>query len=344
MSRMLKSRDNLKKCILFVLLLGFISIGAIGGCSNSEVGGQGSAGDTQALTENDFANDPSLRADPETNIVATFLEHPNSDTPENDTGQTGNDTIPYKYTRILEYTFCWEDEDDEAGHFMELKDGEGNEVLRVDVNGECVSEVIEAGNYVMIIHHDGRIETSHPIFIIPNPEELEQTRETDGLVNRFKVVAPNIIKGVQSTVTKDAEAQVDQNNINTLIKSNSCEGCDLSDADLSGADLSGADLNDAKLNYANLTGADLTGADLSSANCPGAIFTEADLTGADLTGAVLIAADLSGATLTGADLTGADLTGADLDFTVWCNGCTCAVGSVGTCTGCPPVEEVCTGS
>ena len=39
---------------------------------------------------------------------------------------------------------------------MELEDSDGNEILRIDVNGECVTEVIKAGDYVMIIHHDGR--------------------------------------------------------------------------------------------------------------------------------------------------------------------------------------------
>jgi len=59
MSRLLKSRDYFVKCLGFLLLLGFISLGSIGGCGNND------GDDTQALTENDFANDPSLSADPE---------------------------------------------------------------------------------------------------------------------------------------------------------------------------------------------------------------------------------------------------------------------------------------
>ena len=53
MSRLLKSRDYLMKCLGFVLLFGFISLGAIVGCNNN--GGGGSSQDTQALTENDFS-------------------------------------------------------------------------------------------------------------------------------------------------------------------------------------------------------------------------------------------------------------------------------------------------
>jgi hypothetical protein len=35
MSRLLKSRDYLIKCLGLVLILGFISLGAIGGCNNN---------------------------------------------------------------------------------------------------------------------------------------------------------------------------------------------------------------------------------------------------------------------------------------------------------------------
>ena len=35
MSRLLKSRDYVMKCLGFVLLFGFISLGAIGGCNNN---------------------------------------------------------------------------------------------------------------------------------------------------------------------------------------------------------------------------------------------------------------------------------------------------------------------
>ena len=44
MSRWLKTRDYLKKCLSFVLIFGFISLGAIGGCSDNNGGDQVSAG------------------------------------------------------------------------------------------------------------------------------------------------------------------------------------------------------------------------------------------------------------------------------------------------------------
>ena len=76
MNRLLKSRDYLMKCLGFVLLLGFISLGAIGGCSNNNGGGQNG---TQALTEHDFGTNPGLVADPEKHLIVKFLEHPDSE-------------------------------------------------------------------------------------------------------------------------------------------------------------------------------------------------------------------------------------------------------------------------
>ena len=292
---MRKSRNYLMKCFGFILLFGFISLGAIGGCNNNG----GVQDGTQALTENDFFNDPNLSANPKKGVVVTFLEPPDSKEPENDTGEIGNDVIPFKYKSTLEHTFCWEDDDPDAEHFMVLEDSEGNEIFRLDVNGECITVVLEAGDYVMIIHHDGRILTTHPVFIIPNPDDIQQARKTDGLINRFKVVIANILQGMQNTVSKDARAQTVQDNINTLISTNSCPSCNLTGADLSNANLSGAVLNNANL----------SGAKLNSAN----------LTNANLNGVILSSTNFSGAT--------------------WCDGgCTCGDNSFDMCIGCASID------
>ena len=131
-----------------------------------------------------------------------------------------------------------------------------------------------------------------------------------------------------------------------LLSTKSCPGCDLKTAPLSeinlrqanlrGADLSGAwmrgtdlteaDLTEADLTNADLTRADLTRADLWIADLAGANLAGSNLTGADLTSSYLAGASLSGADLTGAilrkvdlgsaDLNGADLTGADLTWAI----------------------------
>jgi len=176
MSRFLKSREHFMKCLGLVLLFGFISFGAIGGCNGD---GDQVSQVIRALTENDFSKDPGLSADPTGGVVIMLLEHPDSEKPDKDTGEVGEDRIPHRYTSTLNHTFCWEDGDGDAEHFMELVDSEGNEILKIDVNGQCVTEVIEAGDYVMIINHDGKKEKTHPIFIIPGRSGEQQAQRID---------------------------------------------------------------------------------------------------------------------------------------------------------------------
>ncbi len=140
MGGLLKSRDYFKKCLLFVLLLGFISLGTIGGCNNN-----GGDNNNQALTEIDFSEDSSISARPDGGIVVDFLEPPGGEKPESDTGEVGIDEIPVTYPQTVEQSFCWEDDDTLAMHFMVIEDSVGSEILRVDVNGECVTETIGAG-------------------------------------------------------------------------------------------------------------------------------------------------------------------------------------------------------
>ncbi len=101
-----------------------------------------------------------------------------------------------------------------------------------------------------------------------------------------------------------SERPVVEENFKTLIKTNSCPGCDLAGAvlvrvNLAGANLAGANLAGARLNLADLSGANLAGANLQGASLGGADLAGADLTGANLNGAVLQGAYLKGAKLDG---------------------------------------------
>jgi len=243
MNRLLKSRDYFMKCLGLALLLGFISFGAIGGCHND---GDQVSQVIQVLTENDFSDDPGLSADPRAGVVVMFLEHPDTEKPDNDTGEVGIDTIPHRYTTTLNHTFCWEDDDGDAEHFMELVDSEGNEILKIDVNGECITEVIEAGDYVMIINHDGKKEKTHPIFIIPgrSGEQAAQRIDTNkGLFKSAKSQFSKIINNFHNIITQKAKAQTVAENVKTLLSTNKCIACDLT----------GALMPDANLTDANLT-------------------------------------------------------------------------------------------
>jgi len=321
MGRLLKSQDYLMKCLLFVLLLGFISLGAIGGCGNNG----GEQDDTQALTENDFVNDPSLSANPRGGVVVIFLEHPDSEQPGNDTGEVGRDIIPYRYDKDLNHTFCFEDENDDAEHFAVFFDSDGNEVLRVEANGECVTVFIPAGDYFLELTHDGKIEDILPVFAIPGRTAEQTVRNVDtdkGLFKSSKNLFSIILNDLHHIITPKAKAQTVADNVQTLLSSDSCVGCNLSGANLIGADLSGGNLSNADLSDANLTGAFLAQSDLCGAN----------LSGADLCGANLSMASLDGAT----NLSGANLSGA-----TWCSGCICAEDPGDVCGGCDMDIEFC---
>nr|WP_320009597.1 pentapeptide repeat-containing protein [uncultured Desulfobulbus sp.] len=86
-----------------------------------------------------------------------------------------------------------------------------------------------------------------------------------------------------------------EKNVQRLLKTKSCPGCDLS-----GADLRQCRLTKAKLNGANLSGAQLNLADLSGANLQQAILFETDLSGADLSFADLNGAEFRGTIFEGA--------------------------------------------
>ena len=199
-----------------------------------------------------------MSADPRAGIVVMFLEHPDTEKPDNDTGEVGIDRIPHRYTSTLNHTFCWEDDDGDAEHFMELEDSDGNEILKIDVNGECVTEVIKAGDYVMIIHHDGKKEKTHPIFIIPVRSGGQQAQRIDTnqrLLKSERNIYARLINNLNSIITPKTNAQTPTpaENLTTILNTNECQECNLFGVDLSGANLSEADLSSVDLSAANLT-------------------------------------------------------------------------------------------
>ena len=341
---LIKSRNYLMKCLVFVLLFGFISLGAIGGCNNN--GGDGSSQDTQALTERDFFNNPGLSANPEDGVVVVFLEPTGAPEVDNLTGGLGFDIIPYRYTRTLNHTFCWEDDNVDSNHFMILRNSGGEEVLRVEANGGCVTERIEAGDYEMVLTHGEHDDGIDPIFLIPAPEEEQVTKRYEFDQKEFRTangfsykmhryIPGGIVKffeSISNVFTRPAIAQTGTGtpsvNIITLVIIRSCVMCDLSGVSLGGLSLSGANLTGADLNNANLIGADLNNADLNNANLSNAFVWCANLTGANLIGANLFHVVMVSAT--------------------WCDGCICSIVECPPAWGCQgclaTVDEVCTGS
>jgi hypothetical protein len=250
---------------------------------------RGSSDSLSVRTENDFVNDPGLVALPGEDIVAVLLESQDCGFLEKDTGGKGYDIIPFRYAESMEQTFCWDDRNKDAGHYMVLVDDEGVETLQVNANGECATGMVEAGDYEMRVFHDGLTEKNVAVFIVPENN-----------------------KSTLSTASGET-----LENISTFLDTDKCVGCDLSganlyNADLRDVDLEGAKLNDAILANADLSGANLKGAELRNADLTGAKLKGATLAGADLANAILINSDLSDADLTAANMEGADVTGADL--------------------------------
>jgi Pentapeptide repeats (8 copies) len=129
-----------------------------------------------------------------------------------------------------------------------------------------------------------------------------------------------ILAAALALVTVPAwSAQADPaKDLQKLLTTNRCEGCDLSGVNLIGIDLSNAQLQGAKLNAANLSGADLSGANLTKVSAVGTSFMGANLQKVNLVKASLIYANLAraqlnDAVLQGTDLQGANLVGADLN-------------------------------
>jgi uncharacterized protein YjbI with pentapeptide repeats len=104
-------------------------------------------------------------------------------------------------------------------------------------------------------------------------------------------IAPYLISCLATPVLAANPLQVQQ-----LLDTKNCPGCNLVGADLSGKDLYGANLVDA-----NLRGAILSQANLERANLVGADLTGADVTSTTIRQANLIQAKLSGVNLNNAD-------------------------------------------
>jgi len=92
-----------------------------------------------------------------------------------------------------------------------------------------------------------------------------------------------------------------------LLATGACVGCDLR-----GVDLSGLSLDNIRLSWSDLTDSNLRGVSMRGVNLVGADLHNADLTNADLRGSVLKKANLTGVDLSEVHLIGSDLRGAIL--------------------------------
>lgn len=254
------------------------------------------------FTENQFVEDPALRANPETDTVVHFLEPPSLDQAVNsrDVGRLGVDEIPLSYDRTVDHNFCIETNSPDSEHLFEFVDGGGN-TLKV-LEGPCTNIAVPPGDYTLRVTHDGLSDDTHPVFIIPNPDELENSVTQNGLINKAKQYTAKVLNLVTDQTVEDARAQT--TTLETLISTRRCIGCDLKGTALNFRDLTGVDLTGAKLQKSNLTGSNLINAELTGANVKNADLTRANFHSADLT----VVKNIDTATLTGAKFAGATWT------------------------------------
>lgn len=116
----------------------------------------------------------------------------------------------------------------------------------------------------------------------------------------FTVVGLAFGLSIQSNVlfAKGVSQKVKEN-INILLKTDSCVSCDLEGADFTRKELVGVNLKNANLKNAKFQLVDLSNCDLKNANLQGANFGGADLSNCDLQGAIFSDKTLSGAYLAG---------------------------------------------
>ena len=133
---------NLRKYTpIIIFIVPLIAIFLILGPSRFNNPVKGSSDSLSVRTENDFVTDPGLVALPDEDIVAVLLESQDCNVLEKDTGGKGYDIIPYRYTASMEQTFCWEDRNESAGHYMVLVNDEGGG----DASSQCERGVRDGG-------------------------------------------------------------------------------------------------------------------------------------------------------------------------------------------------------
>ncbi len=179
---------------------------------------------------------------------------------------------------------------EEAAENAQTESGENSEETEKNIDNETVGqetktqEITSSQIEVKVGEKSNTTENS----------ELSQTAVADIVPKQDSVAV------LQSVVMATEVAPLSDKvllNVERLLDSNACYGCDLTGANLGGKNLDSADLEGADLSNANLAGADLEDANLKAAN-----LTNVDLSGADLSGADCYKANLSNANLNGAKL------------------------------------------
>ncbi len=143
--------------------------------------------------------------------------------------------------------------------------------------------------------------TSPPFLVAEAPDSANNnTQNVDGQI--YFQPLPSL----PSTLKTPIQASK-SNELNRLLSTGECEGCNLVGVDLSGVHLVGVDLRNANLQGAILVNANLEGADLAGANLQGANFTAAFVSGTNFSNANLTQVNFTQAKLIDSEVAGAVL-------------------------------------
>ena len=252
----------------------------------------------KALTEHDFAADPSLRLEAGS-VGVTFLE-PKDSAPatSGDTGLTGTDEFPLRIAEQTTFTYAIDPADNTIAMVKLIRLTGNQEVFVINATQPRATVTLEPGAYKLVVYSGYMVaeangETHRAVFLQDNTSRPAPAQAA------MNASVPN-----KRVLAAETPKQI-------LLSTKSCVGCDL--------------------RYANLIGANLTSADLTSANLSIAICVFTNLTGANLTSANLSDVLLNEANLSSANLTNANLTRTDFTRATWIDGRRCAYQSIGTC-------------
>ncbi len=282
-----------------------------------------SSGRTGGLSEQDFANNPILTAQPGDGVILYLLESANALESANKTGEVGFDILPIKTEFGTNHTFCWDDIAEDSEHFMALLDIEGVELLKENVNGGCQTIFLEPGEYEIRMFNDDNTDHIIPIFIqYDRDEELfSQNISESGLLDKL-LRALSFLDG-----SIDSHAQTEQeDNFTIFIDTWECPGCDLSGVDFSSVNytgdpflinLVGADLTDATMIgtvmwNATITDVSAEGAVLSYCNFAESFFSSSDFSNATISNVTFFGVALRGVKFTNSAMQSNDFGFADL--------------------------------
>ncbi len=248
------------------------------GCSDSITNSTFTTDKYKARTEAEFNADASLKTIPGA-VVYVDLEHLNSPASgvNGDTGPIGEDVITYVYTESATHRFKL---DASAKFTARLVNAEGAVMFSLNNPNDTARVTLPAGNYKLyltsLLSYAFSPISTQAVFIQPDVNAI-----ASGGVG--------------------AQGGYNPQDLNTLLTTNKCIGCNLNEVQLHDKNLTGADLSYAGLSHSfmqnvNLSNAIFTQTDWDRSGANDCIFTGAKFTftilnytsfgGGDFTGAV----------------------------------------------------------